>query len=141
MPHRFEGVDIDILTIKNFHLHLPKSLVRQIEMFLPPEGSFDDESLRRYVKVIRDFEVEERKRRIHQKERKLYDMEDEVLEKQRIVRRLQDRVSDFMEIQRREQESGVLSSPDLQREVLDTIVPLYLTMILINSSILVYYFF
>ena len=59
MPHRFEGVDIDVLTIENFHFHLPKSLVKQIEMFLPPEGSFDDESLRRYVKVIRDFEVED----------------------------------------------------------------------------------
>jgi len=46
MAHRFKGIDIDSITIKNHVQELPESLVLQIEMFLPPEGSFDDGCLR-----------------------------------------------------------------------------------------------
>lgn len=38
---------------------LPASLVLQVECFLPPEGSFDDECLRRYLEVIKNYEEED----------------------------------------------------------------------------------
>ena len=59
MPHRFDNINIDILTIENHVEHLPESLVLQIEPFLPPQGSFDDGILRRYVQMLKDFELED----------------------------------------------------------------------------------
>jgi hypothetical protein len=59
MPHRFDNINIDILTIENHVEHLPESLVLQIEPFLPPQGSFDDGVLRRYVQMLKDFELED----------------------------------------------------------------------------------
>ena len=47
MAHRFKGIDIDAVTLENHEDLLPESLVRQVEMFLPPSGSFDDGCLRR----------------------------------------------------------------------------------------------
>jgi len=38
---------------------LPKSLCLQVEMFLPPEGSFDDDCLRRYLENLKAFEEED----------------------------------------------------------------------------------
>ena len=59
MPHRFDNIDIDILTIENYADHLPESLVLQITPFLPPNGSFDDAVLRRYVQMLKQFELED----------------------------------------------------------------------------------
>ena len=59
MPHRFDSIDIDILTIENYADHLPESLVLQITPFLPPSGSFDDAVLRRYVQMLKQFEIED----------------------------------------------------------------------------------
>ena len=59
MPHRFDSIDIDILTIENYADHLPESLVLQITPFLPPSGSFDDAVLRRYVQMLKQFELED----------------------------------------------------------------------------------
>ena len=59
MPHRFDNIDIDILTIENYADHLPESLVLQITPFLPPNGSFDDAVLRRYVQMLKQFEIED----------------------------------------------------------------------------------
>lgn len=59
MPHRFDNIDIDILTIENYADHLPESLVLQITPFLPPSGSFDDAVLRRYVQMLKQFELED----------------------------------------------------------------------------------
>jgi hypothetical protein len=42
MAHRFKGIDIDAINIDNHEELLPKSLAEQVEMFLPPWGSFDD---------------------------------------------------------------------------------------------------
>jgi hypothetical protein len=44
---------------KNYKEILPESLADQVSQFIPPEGSFDDESLKRYIKVIKDFESED----------------------------------------------------------------------------------
>lgn len=59
MAHRFQGIDIDSVTIENHEENLPESLVRQVEMFLPPSGSFDDDSLRRYLENLKNYEEED----------------------------------------------------------------------------------
>ena len=59
MAHRFDGIMVDLLTIENHKELLPQSLILQVSCFLPPEGSFDDGCLQRYIKLLRDFEVED----------------------------------------------------------------------------------
>ena len=59
MAHRFRGVDISSVTIENHEELLPESLVRQVEMFMPPEGSFDDECLQRYLENLKNYEEED----------------------------------------------------------------------------------
>lgn len=59
MSHRFNNLDIDSVTIANHLEVLPKSLCLQLEDFLPPQGSFDDGCLRRYLEVIRTYEEED----------------------------------------------------------------------------------
>jgi hypothetical protein len=59
MAHRFRNVDIDSVTIENHSQVLPESLVNQVEMFLPPEGSFDDDCLRRYLENLKNYEEED----------------------------------------------------------------------------------
>lgn len=59
MAHRFQGVDIPSITIENHKDNLPESLVNQVEMFLPPEGSFDDGCLRRYLENLKNYEEED----------------------------------------------------------------------------------
>lgn len=59
MAHRFQGVDIPSITVENCVETLPESLAAQVLMFLPPEGSFDDECLRRYLENLRNYEEED----------------------------------------------------------------------------------
>lgn len=59
MGHRFQGIDISAVTLKNHEELLPESLVRQVEMFLPPSGSFDDGCLRRYLENLKNYEEED----------------------------------------------------------------------------------
>lgn len=59
MAHRFRGVDISSVTIENHEELLPESLIRQVEMFMPPEGSFDDECLQRYLENLKNYEEED----------------------------------------------------------------------------------
>lgn len=59
MAHRFKGVDITEVTVANHRETLPPSLATQVSMFLPPEGSFDDECLRRYLENIWNYEQED----------------------------------------------------------------------------------
>lgn len=59
MAHRFESFSIDDITVENHGELLPVSLVLQVQDFLPPEGSFDDGCLRRYLKVIKEYEEED----------------------------------------------------------------------------------
>jgi hypothetical protein len=59
MAHRFRNVDIDSVTIENHSQLLPESLVNQVEMFLPPEGSFDDDCLKRYLENLKNYEEED----------------------------------------------------------------------------------
>lgn len=53
---RFNSFDINKVTLKNYREVLPASLVPQIELFVPPQGSFDNACLRRYLNVLKTFE-------------------------------------------------------------------------------------
>lgn len=57
--YRFEDVDIDQVTISNFHQLLPESLVKQVLPFIPPSGSFKTKNLRAYLRVIEAYEYED----------------------------------------------------------------------------------
>lgn len=59
MAHRFRTVDISEITVENCQGVLPESLALQVEMFLPPSGSFDDPSLQRYLENLRKYEEED----------------------------------------------------------------------------------
>jgi len=59
MAHRFRDVDLSAVTVENCEESLPESLFRQLEMFLPPEGSFDDGCLRRYLENLKNYEEED----------------------------------------------------------------------------------
>jgi hypothetical protein len=59
MAHRFKGINIDAITVDNHIALLPKSLAEQVEMFLPPCGSFDDGCLRRYLENLKNYEEED----------------------------------------------------------------------------------
>jgi hypothetical protein len=59
MSTRFDGLDISLVTVKNFAEQLPESLALQVIDFLPPSGSFDDKILRRYLKNLQEYERED----------------------------------------------------------------------------------
>jgi hypothetical protein len=59
MAHRFRDVDLSAVSVENCEESLPESLFRQLEMFLPPEGSFDDGCLRRYLENLKNYEEED----------------------------------------------------------------------------------
>ena len=55
--YRFVDLDIDSVTTENYAKKLMPSLVEQIEMFIPPSGSFRSRDLRRYLELIRGYET------------------------------------------------------------------------------------
>jgi len=59
MSHRFKNLDLNGVTVVNYQEVLPASLRLQVENFLPPQGSFDDGCLRRYLEVVRAYEEED----------------------------------------------------------------------------------
>lgn len=59
MAHRFKDVNIDKVTVANYRQTLPLSLASQVSMFLPPSGSFDSKTLRRYLQNVLSFEEED----------------------------------------------------------------------------------
>jgi hypothetical protein len=59
MSSRFRSLDIDLVTVDNHEELLPESLIRQVQCFLPPEGSFDDMVLRRYLENLKNYEEED----------------------------------------------------------------------------------
>lgn len=59
MANRFDGWSIDDVTIKNFTEVLPASLALQVEIFMPPSGSFDNQILRRYLENLKNYEEED----------------------------------------------------------------------------------
>ena len=59
MGHRFRGIDIYAVTLENYSALLPESLAKQVQVFLPPEGSFDSKCLVRYLENIKNYEEED----------------------------------------------------------------------------------
>ena len=59
IAHRFVNIDITKVTVKNYKQTLSKSLQLQVEMFIPPEGSFDDGCLKRYLENVKNYEEED----------------------------------------------------------------------------------
>ncbi len=59
IAHRFINIDITKVTIENYKQTLSESLQLQVEMFIPPEGSFDDDCLKRYLDNIKTYEEED----------------------------------------------------------------------------------
>lgn len=55
--HRFERLDIDSVTVENYKDLLVPSLAEQVEMFIPPSGSFETIDLRRYLELVRTHET------------------------------------------------------------------------------------
>ncbi len=55
--YRFKNLDIDSITTKNFKKKLCDSLIEQIEIFIPPSGSFSNADLRRYLELISGYET------------------------------------------------------------------------------------
>jgi hypothetical protein len=59
MAHRFKGFDIENVDLENYQELLPESLALQLSMFIPPEGSFDVECIRRYLENLKKYEEED----------------------------------------------------------------------------------
>ena len=59
MSHRFTGWSITDVTVENFQEILPASLAIQVEIFLPPSGSFDTATLKRYLENVKKYEEED----------------------------------------------------------------------------------
>jgi len=55
--YRFVDLDINSVTIRNFRKKLCKSLIEQVEIFVPPSGSFDNKDLRRYLELVSSYET------------------------------------------------------------------------------------
>ena len=55
--YRFRDLDISKVTVKNYNKLLVDSLAEQVEMFVPPSGSFDNSSLRRYLTMVEKHET------------------------------------------------------------------------------------
>lgn len=55
--YRFTDLDINSVTIDNYAQKLVPSLVEQVEMFVPPSGSFETADLRRYLELVCSYET------------------------------------------------------------------------------------
>jgi len=55
--YRFVDLDISSVTIENYKELLVASLAEQVEMFIPPSGSFETADLRRYLELVCGYET------------------------------------------------------------------------------------
>ena len=55
--YRFVDLDINSVTTKNYRKKLCKSLIEQVEIFIPPSGSFNNQVLRRYLELVSSYET------------------------------------------------------------------------------------
>jgi len=55
--YRFVELDINEVTVENYAELLVPSLSKQVEMFLPPSGSFETPDLRRYLELVCSYET------------------------------------------------------------------------------------
>jgi hypothetical protein len=57
LSYRFSSLMIEDVTVENYKDHVTPSLAKQVEMFLPPSGSFETPDLRRYLELVRSYET------------------------------------------------------------------------------------
>ena len=55
--YRFSELDINSVTTANYKEKLVPSLIEQIEIFIPPSGSFETQDLRRYLELVCSYET------------------------------------------------------------------------------------
>ena len=55
--YRFADLDIDKVTVENYASLLVPSLAQQVEVFIPPIGSFETADLRRYLELVCSYET------------------------------------------------------------------------------------
>lgn len=55
--YRFAGLDISSVTVENYQETLNKSLAEQVQIFIPPSGSFETPDLRRYLELVCSYET------------------------------------------------------------------------------------
>lgn len=55
--YRFVNLSIDEVTVENYKDLLVPSLAQQVEIFLPPSGSFETPDLRRYLELVCHYET------------------------------------------------------------------------------------
>lgn len=55
--YRFANLDISEVTVENYKALLVPSLAQQVEIFLPPSGSFETHDLRRYLELVCHYET------------------------------------------------------------------------------------
>ena len=55
--YRFANLNILDVTLENYKDLMVDSLAQQVEMFLPPSGSFETEDLRRYLELVSSYET------------------------------------------------------------------------------------
>jgi hypothetical protein len=55
--YRFASLDINEVTVENYKDKLVNSLAEQVDIFLPPSGSFETPDLRRYLELVSSYET------------------------------------------------------------------------------------
>ena len=55
--YRFVDLDINSVTTKNYRKKLCKSLIEQVEIFIPTYGCFNNQDLRRYLELVSSYET------------------------------------------------------------------------------------
>lgn len=55
--YRFVNLDIEEVTVDNYRDLLVPSLAQQVEIFVPPYGSFETPDLRRYLELVCHYET------------------------------------------------------------------------------------
>ncbi len=55
--YRFKDLVIRDITVENYKDKMVPSLAKQVEIFLPPSGSFETPDLRRYLELIESYET------------------------------------------------------------------------------------
>lgn len=55
--YRFTDLDISSVTVENYEEKLVPSLAQQVEMFIPPSGSFETPDLQRYLELVCSYET------------------------------------------------------------------------------------
>jgi len=55
--YRFVELDINSVTIENYRELLCDSLIEQVEIFIPPSGSFENADLHRYLELVCSYET------------------------------------------------------------------------------------